>query len=107
MINLRMMQSDDVTDFLYRLQMHRKAPMNLLSFLSINSIRNKSTVEYILQNAYVGIFGICIIKLDVTFPEGQFHVKNRHTIVKNLSSNGGGLMIYFRCNILQQRRHDL
>ena len=54
--------TDDVPDFLYWLQMHRKThPTNLLSgSLNINSIRNKfSTVEYILQNAYVDIFGIC------------------------------------------------
>ena len=72
-------KSDELPDFLYRLQMHRKAhPKNLLSgSLNINSIRNKfSTVEYILQNAYVDIFGIFETKLDHTFPEGQFHVKN-------------------------------
>ena len=75
--------TDDVPDFLYRLQMHRKThPTNLLSgSLNINSIRNKfSTVEYIPQNAYVDIFGICETKLDDTFPEGQFHVKKLYIL---------------------------
>ena len=103
-------KSDQLPDFLYRLQMHRKAhPKNLLSgSLNINSIRNKfSTVEYILQNAYVDIFGICETKLDHTFPEGQFHVKNYIHYRKDRSSNGGGLMMYFRSDIPQRRRHDL
>ena len=103
-------KSDELPDFLYRLQMHRKAhPKNLLSgSLNINSIRNKfSTVEYILQNAYVDIFGICETKLDHTFPEGQFHVKNCIHYRKDRSSNGGGLMMYFRSDIPQRRRHNL
>ena len=102
--------TDDVADFLYLLQMHRKThPTNLLSgSLNISSIRNKfSTVEYILQNAYVDIFGICETKLDDTFPEGQFHVKNYIYYRKDRSSNGGGLMVYFRSDIPQRRRHDL
>ena len=102
--------TDYVPDFLYRLQMHRKThPTNLLSgSLNINSIRNKfSTVEYILQNAYVDIFGISETKLDDTFPEGRFHVKNYIYYRKDRSSNGGGLMMYFRSDIPQRRWHDL
>ena len=103
-------QSDDVPDFLYRLKMHRKAhPTNLLSgSLNISSIRNKfSTVQNILQNAYVDIFGICETKLDDTFPEGQFYVNFFIYYRKDRSSNGGGLMMYVRSDIPQRRRHDL
>ena len=101
---------DDVLDFLYRLKIHRKAhPTNLLTgSLNINSIRNKfSTVDHILRNAYVNIFGICDTKLDHTFPEGQFHVTNYTYHRKDRSSNGGGLMMYFRSDIPQRRRYDL
>ena len=100
---------DDVLDFLYRLKIHRKAhPTNLLTgSLNINSIRNKfSTVDHILRNAYVDIFGICDTKLH-TFPEGQFHVTNYTYHRKDRSSNGGGLMMYFRSDIPQRRRYDL
>ena len=101
---------DDVPNFLYRLQMHRKShPTNLLSeSLNINNIRNKfSTVEYILQNAYIDILNICETKLDDTFPEGRFHVKNYIYYRKDRSSNGGDSMMYFRSDIPQWRRHDL
>ena len=104
-------KSDEVPNFLYRLQMHRKAhPKNLLSgYLNINSIHNKfSSVEYILQNAYVDIFGIYETKLGHTFPElghtfpeSQFHVKNYIHYRKDCSSNGGSLMMYFRSDIPQ------
>ena len=72
------------------------------------SIRNKfSTVDHILRNAYVDIFGICETKLDHTFPEGQFQVTNYTYHRKDRSSDGGGLMMYFRSDIPQRRRYDL
>ena len=53
------------------------------------------------------LIGICETKLDDTFPEGQFHVKNCIYYRKYFLSNGGGLMVYFRSDIPQRRRHDL
>ena len=69
---------NDIPDFLNQLKIHRKAnPTNLRSgSLNINSIRHKfPTVDYILQNGYIDIFGICETKLD-SFPETQFFVEN-------------------------------
>ena len=54
---------NDIPDFLYQLKRHRKAhPTNLLSgSLNIISIRHKfPTVEYILQNVFIDIFGIYV-----------------------------------------------
>ena len=42
-----------------------------------------------------------------SFPEGQFHVTNYTYHRKDHSSNGGGLMMYFRSDIPQRRRYNL
>ena len=100
----------DIPNFLYQLKMHRKAhPTNLLSgSLNINSIRHKfPTVDYILQNRLIDIFGICETKLDNSFSEAQFHVENFIYYRKDRFASGGGVMLYVRSDIPQRRRHDL
>ena len=101
---------NDIPDFLYQSKMHRKAhPTNLLSgSLNINSIHHKvPTVDYILQNGIIDIFGICETKLDNSFSEAQFHVENFIYYPKDQCASRGGVMLYVRSDIPQRRRHDL
>ena len=101
---------NDIPDFLYRLKMHRKAhPTNLLSgSLNMNSIRHKfPTVDYILQNGFIDIFGICETRLDNSFSDAQFQVENFIYYRKDRSASGGGVILYVRSDIPQRRRHDL
>ena len=100
----------DIPDILYQFKIHKKAdPTNLLSeSLNINNIRHKfPTVDYILQNGYIGIFGIYETRQDDSFPEAQFHVANFIYYHKDRSASGDGVMLYVKSDISQRRRHDL
>ena len=101
---------NDIPDFLYQLKTHREAnPTNLLSgSLNIKSIRHTfPTIDNIVQNGYIDIFGICETKLDNGFPEAQCHVENIIYYRKDRSASGGDVMFYVRSDIPQLRRHDL
>ena len=68
---------DDETspeDFLYHMQKHRIShPTNLIiGSLNINSVRHKSsTVNHILSNGYLDIFGLSETKTDQSFPDAK------------------------------------
>ena len=104
---------DDETsseDFLYHMQKHRIShPTNLIiGSFNINSVRHKfSTVNHILGNGYLDIFGLSETKIDQTFPDGQFHIENYMCHRKDRTCKGGGLMFYVRSDIPQRRRVDL
>ena len=103
-------QSDEPRDFLYELQEHRKNNPKILitGSLNINSIRNKfDSIQHMLQCRYIDILALCETKLDDSFPIGQFDVLDYNCARRDRSSNGGGLMYYFRSDIPHRRRDDL
>jgi len=51
--------------------------------------------------------GICETKLDGSFPEAQFSVKNFKCHRQDRTCHGGGLVMYLKSDIPHRRRHDL
>ena len=80
----------------------------IIGSLNINSVRHKfSTVNHILSNGYLDIFGLSETKIDQSFPDGQNHIENYMCHRKDRTCKGGGLMFYVRSDIPQRRRVDL
>ena len=84
-------------------------PTNLIiGSLNINSVRHKfSTVNHILSNGYLDIFGLGETKIDQSFPDGQYHIENYMCHRKDRACKGGGLMFYLRSDIPQRRQVGL
>ena len=91
-----------VSDSLETLYSHkRKHPKNvLLSFLNINSIRNKFESLKCILKVYVDILAIGESKLDESFPTSQFLIEG-YANPYRLDINGcsGGLLVYVNENI--------
>lgn len=76
--------------------------------LNINSLRYKfPTIKYMLENALLDVLALCETKLDGSFPDGQFCIKEYTTHRKDRNSNGGGVMLIARSDLPQRRRHDV
>ena len=80
-MDLQLFYDDETSpqDFLYHMQKHRIShPTNLIiGSLNINSVRHKfSTVNHILSNGYLDIFGLSETKIDQSFPDGQFRIES-------------------------------
>ena len=97
-------------DFLYHMQKHMIShPTNLIiGSLNINSVRHKfSTVNHILSNGYLDIFGLSETKIDQSCPDGQFYIENCMCHRKDRTCKGGCLIFYVQSDIPQRRRVDL
>ena len=96
-------------DFIHHLKVFRNsnAKNALIGSLNINSLRHKfQTIEYILKNGFIDIMGICETKLDNSFPEAQFSIKNFKCHRQDRMCHGGGLIMYVKSDIPHRRRHD-
>ena len=88
-----------------------KNPKNIcLSYLNVNSIRNKVDDLFNLVGAYIDILAVGETKLDASFPDAQFCKPNfRKPFRLDKSQHQWGLMVYVRNNIpcCELSRHDL
>ncbi len=64
-------------------------------------------LKEILEQNVLDILFIQETKLDVTFPDGQFHVKDFRNYRKDHTGRSGGLMTFIMDDIVQKRRVDL
>ena len=78
-----------------------KYPSNIvISFLNINSIRNKIDTLMNFATGNIDIFGIAETKIDESFPVGQFVKQGYKTPYRlDASSTSGGLLVYVNENI--------
>ena len=76
-------------------------PKNMIiGHYNINSIRHKfHEMKYILLEQYVQFFGVAETKIDFTFPDGQFYIKNYKLYRQDRNAHGGGVMVYINDNI--------
>ena len=79
------------------------------SYLNINSLRYKAKDVKLKILPHVDIFCIAETKLDSSFPEGQFFVKDfKKPIRLDYSKGSGGLLLYVREHLpLRQLKHSL
>ena len=79
-----------------------------MAHINVNSIRYKfSPLAYLLTNSYVDILSVQETKLDDSFPNGQFLIPNFKMYRKDVKSDTGGIIMYFRSDLAQRRRKDL
>ena len=90
---------DDVTSKLKSIRL--KMPKNIIiSYININSIRNKIKNLEILISDLVDVLTIAETKIDGSFSTPQFLLKNFKTPFRlDVSDRSGGLMTYIRADI--------
>ena len=72
----------------------------IMSYLNINSIRNKVEALKVLVTENVDILCVAETKLDSTFPNAQFALKNFSKPYRlDVNSCSGGLLTYIKTNI--------
>ena len=81
--------------------LRRKNPQNIIvSYLNINSIRNKFENLCEILNDTVDVFTVAETKLDDSFPTDQFLIDGfRKPFRLNISDSSGGLLTYVRSDI--------
>ena len=68
--------------------------------ININSVRNKFDFLSHLISGYIDILLITETKLDISFPEAQFHINGYSSPYRlDRNANGGGLLLYVREDI--------
>ena len=82
-----------------------KYPKNvIISYVNINSIRNKLDNLNLIVGELVDILSISETKLDHSFPRAQFHLTNFKTPYRlDISCNSGGLLTFVKCDIPSRR----
>ena len=77
-------------------------------YLNINSLRYKfvDVCEILIEN-YVDIFFIGETKLDNSYTDSQFHVKNYSIYRKDRNAHGGGVMAYVNSSVPHRLRNDI
>ena len=66
-----------------------------IGYLNINSIRNKTDSLKLLVKTCLDIFIIYQAKLNITFPEGQFHMDGFTPSKRmDINLNGSGVELY-------------
>jgi hypothetical protein len=79
-----------------------------IAYLNINSILNKcDMLSELLYDNVVDILFVAETKLNASFPNAQFAVDNYRLWRKDMTSHGGGVMVYLRSDIPGDRRVDL
>ena len=80
---------------------HLQNPKNInLSYININSIRNKFGSFCSLISSHVNILSIAETKLDYSFPNAQFLIPNFHQPFRlDINRNSGGLLVFVRSSI--------
>ena len=88
--------SESCVDLLYK--QHAKCPFNvLLTYININSIRNKFDDLKLLLGEYVDILAIAETKIDSTFPLNQFIIKDFHKPYRlDINKRSGGILIFIK-----------
>ena len=78
-----------------------KKPNNpIISYININSIRNKIELLSDLLVDYVDLLAIAETKLDESFPESQFFISGfKKPFRLDNTKNSGGLLFYIRSNL--------
>ena len=84
-------------------------PKNItFGHLNINSVRNKKfALHDILIEKYIDVFAFTKTKIDISFPNAQFSVKNFTLHRNDRNSHGGGIICYVRSDIPHRRRYDI
>ena len=90
---------------LYNLRLNY--PKNvIISYININSIRNKLQDIDLLLNGKVDVLTIAETKLDNSFPEAQFCLEGyKKPFRLDDTRNSGGLLVYVNNNIPSRRLH--
>lgn len=90
---------------MYRCKYHS----NLITlYININSLRYKFVdISDILIENYVDVFFIGETKLDESFTNSQFYVKNFTIYRRDRNSHGGGVMVYVNSSIAHRIRNDI
>ena len=80
---------------------HLQNPKNIiLSYININSVRNKFGSICSLIPSHVDILSIAETKLDYSFPNAQFLIPNFHQPFRlDINRNSGGLLVFLRSSI--------
>ena len=75
-------------------------PKNILSYINVNSIRNKLDDLKFLLGKSLDIICISETKLDETFPTAQFAIEGFSKPYRlDITSNSGGLLFYVKANL--------
>ena len=87
----------------------QNTPKNLLcGHLNINSYRNKFTeIEYILTHDLMDVLFVTETKIDSSFTNDQFHIKDFKLHRSDRNCHGGGILAYIRSDLPHRRRCDL
>ena len=98
-------ENDENISFPFLKKIRSKHPKNLFfGQLNVNSIRNKfESVQEIPQNTF-DIFLVCDTKIDSSFPNQQFCIREYRIFGKDRNARGGGLLFYvnqdLNCKVL-------
>ena len=86
-----------------------KFPKNIfISYLNINSIRNKFDAIGTLVGNYFDILSIAETKLDSSFPTSQYNLQGFKTPYRlDISSRSGGILTFIRMDIPSRQLTDL
>ena len=75
--------------------------------VNINSVRNKFDAHREIASQNLDILVIAETKIDASFPLGQFAIEGFATPFRlDRNANGGGLLVYVRCDIPSHRLHS-
>ena len=79
-----------------------------VAHININSMRHKFLpLSNLLLRSMLDALFLQETKIDESFPDSQFYIPNFKLYRKDVNSNIGGIMMYFRSDLGQQRRSDL
>ena len=79
----------------------------IIGHYNINSIRHKFyEMKHLLLEQYAQIFGISETKIDSTFLDSQFYIKNYKLYRQDRNTNGGGIMVYINDSIPHRMLKD-
>ena len=96
-------KSCDITTDLRLLRIKHRNNV-FISYLNINSIRNKLVEYSALFDNYFDIFVIAETKLDSSFPTPQFILKGYKSPYRlDISCNSGGILVYVKDSISSRR----
>ena len=86
-----------------------KFPKNIfISYLNINSIRNKFDALGALVSSYFDILSVAETKLDSSFPNSQFNLEGFKSPYRiDISSRSGGILTFIRVDIPSRQLTDL
>ena len=81
-----------------------------LCYLNINNLRNKIVdLRYVLAQTGIELLAVSETKLSENFPDAQFYVEgnNLPPYHKDRNSNGGGLMVFTKKDLITRRIKEL